>query len=106
MKVLLLSIGLFLIFSCNNKDNCTEKSIVKIQKPKITEIEIKYAYTILYVSNVPKAIDFYKKAFGFEQKFLTPENDYGEIISGTTTISFANFELGNSNLKKVLQRVN
>ena len=45
-------------------------------------------------------MEFYKKAFGFEQKFLTPENDYGEIISGTTTIAFANLELGNSNFEK------
>jgi len=66
----------------------------------IIEMDIKYAYTILYVSNVPATIEFYKKAFGFEQKFLTPENDYGEIISGETTLAFANLELGNSNFKK------
>ncbi len=63
-------------------------------------MDIQYAYTILYVSDVPKTIEFYHKTFGFEQKLLTPENDYGEIISGTTTIAFANFELGNSNFKK------
>lgn len=63
-------------------------------------MEIQYAYTILYVNNVPKTIEFYNKAFGFEQKFLTPEKDYGEIISGTTTIAFANLELGKSNFKK------
>ena len=45
-------------------------------------------------------MEFYKKSFGFEQKFLTPENDYGELISGNTTIAFANLELANSNLKK------
>ncbi|GAA5021921.1 lactoylglutathione lyase [Marivirga lumbricoides] len=63
-------------------------------------MDIQYAYTILYVKDVPGTIEFYKKAFGFEEKFLTPENDYGEIISGHTTIAFANLELGNSNLKK------
>ena len=63
-------------------------------------MDIQYAYTILYVPDVPKTMEFYKKAFGFEQKFLTPENDYGELISGTTTIAFANLELGNSNFKK------
>ncbi len=63
-------------------------------------MDIQYAYTILYVSDVPRTMKFYKKAFEFEQKFLTPENDYGEIISGTTTIAFANIELGNSNFKK------
>ncbi|TRX60572.1 VOC family protein [Fulvivirga sp. M361] len=63
-------------------------------------MEVHYAYTILYVKNVPQSIHFYKNAFGFEQKFLTPENDYGEIISGTTTIAFASVELGNANLKE------
>ena len=62
-------------------------------------MSIQYAYTIQYVSDVPQTIEFYKNAFGFEQKFLTPENDYGEIISGPTTIAFANIELGNSNFK-------
>lgn len=63
-------------------------------------MDIHYAYTILYVKDVPTTIAFYNKAFGFEKKMLTPENDYGEIISGTTTLAFANIELGNSNFKK------
>ena len=61
---------------------------------------IKYAYTILYVKDVTATIAFYEKAFGFVKKFVTPENDYGEIISGETTIAFASIELANSNLKK------
>jgi len=28
---------------------------------------------------------------------VTPENDYGELISGETTIAFASIGLGNSN---------
>ncbi len=62
-------------------------------------IRVQYAYTILYVKDVPKTIGFYKSAFGFEQKFLTPENDYGEILSGTTTIAFADLGLGAANFK-------
>jgi len=61
---------------------------------------MKYGYTIIYVENVKETIDFYEKAFGFQQKFITPENDYGELISGETTIAFASIELGNSNFKK------
>lgn len=60
---------------------------------------IKYAYTIMYVNDVKNTISFYEKAFGFSQKFLTPENDYGEIVSGETTIAFASIELAKSNLK-------
>ena len=60
---------------------------------------IKYTYTILYVENVTKSIEFYEKSFGFSRKFITEENDYGEIITGETTISFASKNLANSNLK-------
>ena len=50
---------------------------------------MKYGYTIVYVENVKETIEFYKKSFGFQQKFITPENDYGELLSGETTIAFA-----------------
>jgi len=58
---------------------------------------IQYAYTILYVPNVADTIAFYTAAFGFAQKLLTPEGDYGEIESGATTIAFASLELGTAN---------
>tara|TARA_R110000868_G_scaffold161203_1_gene391234 strand:- start:896 stop:1294 length:399 start_codon:yes stop_codon:yes gene_type:complete len=61
---------------------------------------MKYGYTIIYVESVKETIEFYEKAFGFQQKFVTPENDYGELISGETTIAFASIELGKSNFKK------
>jgi lactoylglutathione lyase len=60
---------------------------------------IKFAYTILYVKDVEKAIGFYEKAFGFTRKFVTPENDYGELLVGETTLSFATITLAQSNLK-------
>lgn len=63
-------------------------------------MDIKYAYTILYVPNVEKTMNFYNKAFGFEQKMMTPEKDYGEMITGATTIAFASIELGKSNFKE------
>ena len=61
---------------------------------------MKYAYTILYVEDVEKTISFYENAFGFLKKFITPEHDYGELLSGETTIAFASNSLGNSNLKE------
>ena len=60
---------------------------------------MKYGYTIIYVENVKETITFYERAFGFQQKFITPENDYGELISGETTIAFASLTLGNTNLR-------
>lgn len=60
---------------------------------------VKFAYTILYVNDVEKAISFYEEAFGFNRKFVTPDNDYGELFVGETTLSFASFTLANSNLE-------
>ncbi len=59
---------------------------------------IKFAYTILYVQDVTKAVEFYEKAFGFTRKFVTPDNDYGELSVGETTLSFASTKLAKSNL--------
>lgn len=60
---------------------------------------IKYSYTIQYVKDVAKTIEFYEKAFGFNKKFISPESDYAELATGETTLAFASFELGNSNIK-------
>jgi lactoylglutathione lyase len=60
---------------------------------------IKFAYTILYVQDVTKAIDFYEKAFRFARKFITPDNSYGELSVGETTLSFASTILAETNLK-------
>lgn len=61
---------------------------------------LSYAYTILYVESVTQTIEFYETAFGFTKKFVTPEGDYGELISGATTIAFTSVELGESNIKE------
>ena len=60
---------------------------------------IKFAYTILYVTDVEKTIAFYEKAFGFSKKFITPDTSYGELLVGETTLSFASISLASSNLK-------
>jgi lactoylglutathione lyase len=60
---------------------------------------IQFTYTIFYVNDVTKAIEFYEKAFGFSRKFITPDNDYGELATGETTLSFASVKLAKSNLK-------
>lgn len=66
-------------------------------------MKIQYAYTILYVKDVPETINFYMQAFGFRQKLLSPENDYAELNSGSTTLAFANIELGSANFKEGFQ---
>jgi lactoylglutathione lyase len=61
---------------------------------------IKFAYTIFYVSDVTETISFYEKAFGFERKFIAETNDYGELETGHTTLSFASTELAKKNLSE------
>lgn len=59
---------------------------------------IQFAYTIFYVEDVEKSINFYEQAFGFTRKFIAPGNEYGELSTGSTTLSFASPELAASNL--------
>jgi len=60
---------------------------------------VKLGYNILYVADVERAVVFYETAFGFQRKFITPEKDYAELITGDTTLSFASHGLANSNLR-------
>ena len=57
-----------------------------------------YAYTILYVCDVPRAMAFYQQVFALQEKFCSPEKDYGELATGNVTLAFARFELAASNL--------
>ena len=58
---------------------------------------IKYGYTILYVENVQRTIDFYKNAFNYNQKFITPESDYAELETGETVLAFASYDVAKYN---------
>ncbi|MDA6069363.1 VOC family protein [Flavobacterium sp. AC] len=60
---------------------------------------VKFGYTILYVQDVEASVGFYENTFDFSRKFVTPENDYGELNTGETTISFASKKLAAQNLK-------
>ncbi len=84
-----------------------EHELQKLNYKKQNEnMDLQYAYTILYVDDVEATIEFYNQALGFEQKFITPEKDYAEVISGSTTLAFANIELGNSNFKDGFRKSN
>ncbi len=65
---------------------------------------IKFAYTILYVPDVKRTAEFYSKTFGFEVRFIAPGDEYAELSSGTTTLSFAALPLANSNLRDGFQQ--
>ena len=59
---------------------------------------IKFTYTILYVQDVVRAMEFYEKAFGFQRKFIAPGNEYGELNTGETVLSFAAVPLAKKSL--------
>jgi uncharacterized glyoxalase superfamily protein PhnB len=59
---------------------------------------IQFKYTILYVQNVEKTLSFYQQAFDFSRRFIAPGGEYGELITGDTTLSFAAITLAKSNL--------
>lgn len=58
---------------------------------------MKLGYTIMYVPSVPESLQFFRQAFGLEQKFLHESGDYGELATGETTLAFASHALGTMN---------
>ncbi len=67
---------------------------------------IRFSYTILYVSDIEETIAFYEKAFECARKFVIPDGSYGELSTGSTTLSFASIEQANSNLKNGFKESN
>lgn len=61
-------------------------------------MNVSLGYVILYVSDVPAAMAFYRTAFGLAERFVTPEKDYGELETGATTLAFVANDLANANL--------
>ncbi|MEL6177422.1 MAG: VOC family protein [Myxococcota bacterium] len=54
---------------------------------------IRFGYAILFVPSVQDALTFYERAFGFQDSFLHPAGDYGELKTGDTKIAFTSHTL-------------
>lgn len=54
---------------------------------------MKLKYTILYVENVAETLAFYEQAFSMKVATLHESGDYGELNTGTTSLSFSSLEL-------------
>lgn len=54
---------------------------------------LQFAYTIFYVQDVVKTIEFYEKAFGFKRTFVADTAEFGQLDTGSTALSFACIEL-------------
>ncbi|MCL2455056.1 MAG: VOC family protein [Micrococcales bacterium] len=55
---------------------------------------MRLGYTIVYVPDVPAALDFYVRAFGMEIGFLHESGQFGTLATGETTLAFTSHELG------------
>lgn len=55
-------------------------------------------YTIFYVADVVGTLRFFTEGFGLQEKFITPEDDYGELDTGATTLAFVSLALGRAGL--------
>jgi len=64
---------------------------------------VKFSYTILYVPDVTQAVAFYEQAFGLKRRFIHESNQYAEMETGGTALSFAANELALSNLPEGFQ---
>jgi lactoylglutathione lyase len=62
---------------------------------------VRFGYTILYVEDVPRSLDFYERALGLQRRFLHESGEYGELETGATALAFATHELAASNLPNV-----
>jgi len=56
---------------------------------------MQFKYTIFYVEDVGKTLDFYIKAFGLKLKMLHQSGDYAELDTGQTSLSFSSMQLMN-----------
>ena len=46
-----------------------------------------------------ETLEFYKKTFGFDVKFVHESKAYGELDPGETILAFASHEMGDMNLE-------
>ncbi|WP_291318521.1 VOC family protein [Desulfonatronospira sp.] len=56
---------------------------------------MKLKYVILYVDSVEETARFYSQAFGLEVDFMVPGNDYCQMKTGNTVLSFSSRSLMN-----------
>ena len=57
---------------------------------------MKLGYTLFYVDDVVKSMDFYETAFGLTKGFLHESHQYGEMATGETKIGFVHHETAGS----------
>ncbi|MCK9240915.1 VOC family protein [Desulfocurvus sp.] len=54
---------------------------------------MRFRYAIFYVEDVAASIGFYERAFGLSRRMIHESGDYGELDTGSTTLSFSSLRL-------------
>ena len=57
---------------------------------------MKLIYSILYVNDVERSVNFYEDAFGLKRRFLHESGQYAEMETGDTTLAFSGTSLAQS----------
>ena len=65
---------------------------------------MEFGYTILYVDDVHKSVEFYEQAFGLQKRFIHESGQYAEMETGSTALAFASNELAATNLPDGFRR--
>lgn len=61
---------------------------------------MKLGYTILYVDDVPATLAAWEAAFGLTRRFLHESDEYAELETGSTTLSFAGRTFGQGHFEQ------
>lgn len=59
---------------------------------------MRLGYTIVYVADPVRSLDFFERAFGLARRFLHESGAYGELDTGPTTLGFARHATARENL--------
>ncbi|MBX3607444.1 MAG: VOC family protein [Piscinibacter sp.] len=59
---------------------------------------MRFGYTIVYVADPARSLDFFERAFGLARRFLHESGDYGELETGSTALAFARHAVARDNL--------
>lgn len=66
---------------------------------------IKFYYTILYVEDVQKSLEFYTKVFDFGVKMSFEDGSYAELDTGGTTLALVSYQSLENILSQEYQKV-
>lgn len=61
---------------------------------------MQFRYTLLYVADVARTLDFYERAFGQRRKFIADGGDYGELDTQGTVLGFVSARQAKGNLPR------